>query len=221
LGPLNRRAVTALPAALSLLAYAQRLREGSVSADGWAASVFHARNRGEITTAQARGLVLDFVSPSLDTTILASTHLLWVLSRNQDCWEAIVSDPELVAKAVLENVRIASPIRGFTRRMAHDHDVSGVTLPGGARVVLLYGAANLDETRFPEPERFDLNRPNHAHLGWGTGPHACVGANLAKLEMQALLRAMLPHVKRVRCWGPQRLRNNTLQGLSALTGAFG
>ncbi len=164
--------------------------------------------------------MIDFVAPSLDTTILASTHLLWVLGRHPDVWDEIVADPSLIPAAVVENVRIASPIRGFTRRLSRDHEIDGTPLPQGSRVVLLFGAANLDETRFPNPESYDIHRPNGAHVGWGNGPHACAGANLAKLEMQALLRAMVPHVRRIATSNPTRLRNNTLQGFSGLTARF-
>jgi cytochrome P450 len=220
LGPLNRRAVAATPASLGLLVYTLRLSAAGVSPRSWAAAVFDARNRGEISTRQARGLVIDFVAPSLDTTILASTHLLWVLSRHPGAWEEIVADPLLVPAAVVENVRIASPIRGFTRYLSRDHEIDGTPLAQGSRVVLLFGAANLDETRFPNPESYEIHRPNGAHVGWGNGPHACAGANLAKLEMQALLRAMVPRVHRVAASNPMRLRNNTLQGLRALTARF-
>ncbi len=220
LGPLNRRAVAAMPTSLGLLLYTLRFSSAGVSPRSWAAAVFDARNRGQITTRQARGLVIDFVAPSLDTTILASTHLLWLLSRNPDVWDEIVADPSLIPAAVVENVRIASPIRGFTRHLSRDHEIDDTPLPQGSRVALLFGAANLDETRFPNPESYDIHRPNGAHLGWGNGPHACAGANLAKLEMQALLRAMVPHVRRIATSNPARLRNNTLQGFSGLTARF-
>lgn len=206
LGPLNRRAVAAMPSSLGLLLYTLRFSAAGVPPRSWAAAVFDARDRGQITTRQARGLVIDFVAPSLDTTILASTHLLWLLSRHLDVWDEIVADP--------------SPIRGFTRRLSRDHEIGGTPLPQGSRVVLLFGAANLDETRFPNPESYDIHRPNGAHVGWGNGPHACAGANLAKLEMQALLRAMVPHVRRMATSNPTRLRNNTLQGFSGLTARF-
>jgi cytochrome P450 len=220
LGPLNRRAIGAMRSSLGLLLYTLRLGAAGVSPRSWAAAVFDARDRGQITTRQARGLVIDLVAPSLDTTILASTHLLWVLSRNPDVWDEIVADPSLISAAVVENVRIASPIRGFTRRLSRDHEIDGTPLPQGSRVLLLFGAANLDETRFPNPESYDIHRPNGAHLGWGNGPHACAGANLAKLEMQVLLRAMAPHVRHIATSNPTRLRNNTLQGFSGLTARF-
>ena len=87
----------------------------------------------------------------------------------------------------------------------------------GDRVVLLIGAANMDERRYPDPERFDLDRPPGGNLGWGHGPHTCVGIHLAKLEMAALLRALVARVETIEIAGPPtRIRNNTLQGIASL-----
>jgi cytochrome P450 len=220
LGPLNSGSRRALPAAVGLVAYSQRLRPAGVAPGSWAASVFDARSRGELGGREARALVIDFVAPSLDPTILASAHLPWAFARHPTAWEELRAAPSLVPAAVVENVRLASPIRGFTRRLAVDRTVGGATLPRGARVALMFGAANLDETRFPDPERFDLHRAEGAHLAWGNGPHTCVGIHLAKLEMQALLRAMLPRVGAIRVGVPRRLRNNTLQGIASLEASF-
>jgi cytochrome P450 len=220
LGPMNRRGMRSAGTSFGLLRYTRRLSRGRVRPGSWAASVFDACERGELSTAEARALCIDFIAPALDTTILASTHLLWTLANQPDAWQQIRDDPALVPRAVVENVRLASPIRGFTRQVIKEHEVGGVPIPAGARVVLLFGAANLDETRFPNPESYDIHRPNGAHVGWGNGPHACAGANLANLEMQALLRAMVPHVGRMATSNPTRLRNNTLQGFSGLTARF-
>ena len=85
---------------------------------------------------------------------------------------------------------------------------------------MLYPSANRDQRRFPDPDRVDIERDNTGHLGSGNGPHTCVGIHLAKLEMQALLRAMVPRVARVTAGDPTPLMNNTLQGIAALPAAF-
>jgi cytochrome P450 len=220
LGPLNRRGVRAAATAMSLWTYTQRINAERVARGSWAASVFEARDRGELTTREAKALVIDFVAPALDTTILASTHLLWALANHPDAWAQIRENPSLIPAAVIENVRLASPIRGFTRTVATDHDVDGTTIPAGSRVALLYGAANLDDAQFPDPERFDITRDTKVQLGWGNGAHTCIGIHLSKLEMQALLRAMAPRVERVDVGEPRRLTNNTLQGISKLPARF-
>ena len=68
----------------------------------------------------------------------------------------------------------------------------GVTIPAGGRVVLVYGAANRDERRFPDPDRFDVTRGRQRHLGFGEGMHGCIGAPLARLEATIALEEALP-----------------------------
>ena len=220
LGPLNRRGVRAGAVGLSFLLYMQRLKPERVAPGSWAATVFEARDRGELTTREAKALVIDFVAPALDTTVLASTHLLWALAHNPGVWTEIREDPSLIPAAVIENVRISSPIRGFTRRVAKDCEIGGVAVPAGSRVAVLFGAANLDETQFPDPEGFDLRRENTVQLGWGNGAHTCIGLHLSKLEMQALLRAMVSRVGEIHVGDPRRLLNNTLQGINHLPARF-
>ena len=220
LGPLNRRGVQAGAIGLSLLLYTQLLTAERVAPGSWAASVFEAGDRGEITTREARALVIDFVAPALDTTILASTHLLWALADNAAAWAEIRADPSLIAAAVVENVRLSSPIRGFTRLVVRGLEIGGILVPAGSRVAVLFGAANLDETQFPDPERFDVHRENKVQLGWGNGAHTCIGLHLSKLEMQALLGAMVSRVGEIQVGRPRRLLNNTLQGITHLPARF-
>ena len=216
LGPTNRRGRAQMRTALGLYGYTRRLTRKNVAPGSWAASVFDARDRGEIGTAEARSLVIDFVAPALDTTILGSAYLLLMLARHPEAWETVRSDPSLIPAAVVEAVRLAAPVRVFTRYVARDTEVDGTPLPKGSRVAILYGSANRDERRFPDPDRFDLRRDDATHLGWGNGPHTCVGIHLAKLEMLALLRAMVPRVARIEAGTPEPLMNNTLQGIAAL-----
>ncbi len=217
LGPLNRLGLKAGPGSIGMLAYSQRLSRSRVIPGSWAASVFDAADRGEISKVEARNMVIDFIAPSLDTTILASTCMLWLLGENPAAWRRLRQDPELIPAAVVESVRLASPIRGFTRRVSRDAEWEGVELRAGERVAVLFGAANLDERRFPDSERFDLDRPPGGNLGWGNGPHTCVGIHLAKLEMAALLRALLAQVGTIEVTGaPTRIANNTLQGIASL-----
>lgn len=222
LGGPNVRALRAAPQGLSLKLFGARLRRAAVHPDSWAAGIFAAAERGDISAAEARAMVIDFTAPSLDTTILASAHMIMLLARDPELWDAIRADETLIGPMVAETVRISSPIRGFTRRVAVDTEVAGQPLAAGDRVALLFAAANSDERQFTRPESVDLTRPVNQQLGWGHGPHACVGMHLARLEMAALLSAMRSRVITVTVTGPgTRLLNNTLQGYAALPAAFG
>lgn len=164
---------------------------------GWAAGVFDAAARGDITETQGPSLLLDYMNPSLDTTIGAISHLLRLLADNPDQWDLLRADPTLIPHAINEALRIESPVRGFSRVVTADHRIDEVTLPRGARVLMLFGSANRDERKWTGPERFDITRKPSDQLGFGFGIHACVGMNLARLEMRCLLEAMIPRVARI------------------------
>ncbi|MUL49669.1 cytochrome P450 [Mycobacterium sp. CBMA293] len=219
LGPLNWRSLRSLRSAIGLYLYTVALSRRTVTPGGWAATVFDAADRGEISTIEAKNMIIDFVAPSLDTTILATGQLLWSLGRNPDAFQQLKDDPTLVPTAVVEAVRLASPIRGFTRVVARDTVLHGVPLQAGARVVLLFAAGNTDERQFDRPHDFTLHRRG-SNLGWGHGIHTCVGMQLAKLEMQTLLHAMLPRVQTITVWDPQPVTNNCLQGLQSFSARF-
>ena len=123
----------------------------------------------------------------------------------------------LVQNAVEETIRFESPIRGFTRVTAEDVDIDGVSVAAGTRLLLLYASANRDERKWDNPDRFDITRPNaREHLGFGKGRHVCAGQHLAKLEMMALLEAMLRHFPRFEASDPVIQSNNLLRGFESI-----
>ena len=219
LGPANLRALTAMPAGLRFWHYARSIRPGNVKPGGWAESLLAAARDGTLSQAEAKAMVMDFIGPSLDTTILASTQLLWSLGTNPDVWEELRGNPDLVPAAAIEAIRLGSPVRGFTRMVKQDTEIDGAILRRGQRVVLLYASANMDETQFDQPEAFSLHRKG-VHLGWGFGAHACIGMHLSKMEMHALLHEMIPRVAHIDVAGPVPLLSNTLQGFESLRATF-
>lgn len=163
-----------------------KVRDGS-----WAAELFGAAETGRLTMQEAMAAISAYVIPSLDTTILAKGHLLNNLATHPDQWALLKARPELIPAAVLEGVRHSSVLRWFSRVATADYAVDDMILPEGARVMLLYGCANRDERRYEDPDRFDITRDARDHLAWGTGPHMCAGMNLARIEMEVLLEALI------------------------------
>ena len=190
-------------------------------AGGWAARLFQAADDGQIELGDVGGLLIDYVAPSLDTTILGTGHLLWLLGRHPEQWARVRADPTLIPRAVDEALRFESPVRAFTRYAVADWDVDGTTIPAGSRVLVLFGSANRDERRYPEPDRFDVERDAKDHVGFGYGVHRCAGGHLAQLEMQSLLRAMVRHVETIEVGRPVALRNNVLRGWASFSAVFG
>jgi cytochrome P450 len=189
-----------------------RLAPGS-----WGAMLYEAADRGEIGHDDVPSLLADYLGPSLDTTISALGSMVSLLIENPDQWQRLRADRSLIPTAVVETVRIESPIQWFSRVVTTDHMVDGVALTKGERVILLYGCANRDDRKYAEADRFDVGREAADHLGWGHGVHACVGIHLARLEMQAILKALLDRVQQIESAGePERLVSTSFRALRHL-----
>lgn len=139
----------------------------------------------------------------IETTRNAIAHGLWLLSRHPDQRALLLDDLEgAMAGAVDEMVRVTSPIRQFRRRITADTQWRGHELRAEERAVLFYVSANSDAEVFPDPDTFDITRSPNPHVGFGgTGPHFCLGAHLARTEMQALFHELLTRVPDVRTVG--------------------
>jgi cytochrome P450 len=212
LGPPNARSQAAAPELLEMLRYAVGVERRHLAPGGWAARLFEAADAGRLDPEDARGLLIDYIAPSLDTTILAAGSLLFLLGSHPDQWELVRQDPELVPSAVHEALRLESPVRAFTRFAAKPWREGDVAIPEGDRVLVLYGAANRDERRHADPDRFDVRRDARDHLAFGHGVHRCAGGHLAQLELEALLRALVARVRRIEVGEPAVLMNNVLRG---------
>ena len=92
----------------------------------------------------------------------------------------------------------------FSRRVAQGSVIGDVSIPAGARVLVLYASANRDEREWADPETFDIRRDANRQLGFGHGTHACAGQGLARLEMQAMLGALMNQVGRIELAGQPR-----------------
>ena len=215
LGPMNYRAQKALPMAGNLLQYTAGLTPDRVRPDGWAGRILAEAEAGTITSAEATMMIVDYVAPSLDTTILASAQLLWSLATTPGAFDQLKADPDLVGSAVNEAVRLASPIRAFTRFADTDYVTDDGTIPAGARVAVMYASANWDERHYPEPLEYQIDRNPRDHVGWGHGSHSCAGMHLARSEMEALCGALIAHASVIEVSKSERILNNVLQGFSS------
>ena len=127
-----------------------------------------------------------------ETTTNLSANALLMLLSDLPSWAAICRDPSLIPGAIEEVLRIASSVVCWRRRTREVTIVQGVTIPANANVLLALGSANYDAALFPEPDRFDIRRPNaREHVSFGKGTHFCMGASLARLELKVLLEEIV------------------------------
>jgi cytochrome P450 len=192
-----------------------RLKPGS-----WSDLLMQAGARGEIPPEHCAAYIQDYVYPSLDTTIHATSAGLKLFAEHPDQWELLRRDRSLLPGAVSEIVRLSTPIQWFTRQVAEDCVLGGTSLPKGGRVVMLYGCANRDERKFPDPDRFDITRKASEQLGFGRGKHSCMGMPLARLEMQVLFDVLAEKVTRIEVGDEKPVMNNVLRGLERLEVSF-
>jgi len=128
------------------------------------------------------------------------------------------SRPERLPAAVEEILRWTTPILYMARTATCDVELRGEKIREGERVVMWYASANFDENVFPEPLRFDVARAPNEHVAFGAGgPHFCLGANLARLELRVMLGELLPRVAEFRLAGPVvHAGSNFSNGISSL-----
>jgi cytochrome P450 len=216
-GPMNQRTRDSFPLLEEMVGFAStEAVPGTLDPDGWAAQLYGAAADGDIPVDKCPVMMIDYIAPSLDTTIYAISSAIQLFAQNPEQWTILREDPSLVPHAINEALRMESPIQRFTRSVTEDYEVEGQVLPAGSRVVLLYGSANRDERKYPDPDRFDVHRKPSDHLAFGRGEHVCVGMNLARIEMAALFEALLPRVERFEVLKSELALNNTLRGLGTL-----
>lgn len=218
LGPFNRQAVRALPAGTQMLAFVHQLaRRRDVLPGSMADEVIQAVDRGEVRAWQVPSLFIDYLAPSIDTTASAIASALWLFAIHPEQWTLLRETPSLVPNAVNEVVRRESPLRAFGRIVESDTTLSGTRVPAGARMLVMYASANRDETFWTDPDRFDITRDASAHVGFGYGVHGCAGQGLARMETQAILRALLRHVEQIELTGtPEPAINNVIHRFERL-----
>ncbi|KRE28408.1 monooxygenase [Mycobacterium sp. Soil538] len=215
LGTANWQALTALPRSVQMLRFARRVvRERNVLPGSMAHELLAGADDGDIGRDEVPALLIDYIAPSLDTTISAISSAIHLFATHPEQWELLKADSSLLPNAINEVVRFESPLRAFTRKAGANSVIAGVSVPAGARVLALYASANRDEHEWKDPWLFDIRRDAGRHVGFGNGAHACAGQGLARLETAAMLRALLDRVERIETVGePIWAVNNIIRRL--------
>lgn len=156
-----------------------------------------ARAAGTLDTEDLVAFVVMLFVNGLETLTSALTVAARQLIHRPQLAPRIREDAGYAAAFFDESVRLDSPVRGSGRAVHGDLTIAGETLPAGSVALMLYAAANRDPRRYPEPGRFDPQRPDRRHLGFGHGPHRCVGAPISLVAGAEVLQqlAALPGLR--------------------------
>ena len=214
----NARSQAALPQMRELRKFLETFgRKEKLQEGGLAHRLFAEAERLGIPEVEAAEQLRDYIPPSLDTTISTLGFAAYYFATCPYRWDLVRDDPGLIGGAIEELVRLATPIRAFSRYVAEDTEVSGVAIPQGARILVIYASGNRDDTVFEDPDRFDVTRNTRKHMGFGHGVHSCRGMHLARLEMRLLLAAMAKRVSRWEALAePKWVINNSIRAIARL-----
>jgi cholest-4-en-3-one 26-monooxygenase len=208
-----------MESAMGLLGYAMQMADERQTCprDDIVTTLVKAEIAGEHLSVDEFGFfVLMLAVAGNETTRNAISHGMHALLSNPEQWELFKETRPRTA--VDEFVRWGSPINVFQRTTTHDTVLAGVPLPKGQRVAMFYGSANYDDAVFTDPHTFDITRSPNPHLGFGgSGAHFCLGANLARLEIDLIFNAIADHMPGISLTGPvQRLRSGWINGIKHL-----
>jgi cytochrome P450 len=141
-------------------------------------------------------LVMSLIPAALDTTRGQLGMTLESLVREPRQWARLVADPDLAPRAVEEGLRYSPAISGIMHEVVRDTEYKDARFPAGTIVGVYPRSANRDPEVFTHPDEFDLDRDSTAHFTFGFGPHACLGAQLARIEMAEVLAALARRIER-------------------------
>jgi cytochrome P450 len=171
---------------------------GADPRDDLLGSLATACGTGELDEITAQMMMVILFGAGGESTASLLGNAMWILATRPDVQQQVRDNRDLLTPFIEEALRFEPPFRGHYRHVVADTTLGGTDLPAGSRLLLLWGAANRDPAHFDTPHEFRLDRPGgKGHITFGKGAHFCVGAALARLEAQIVLRAVLDRTSRI------------------------
>lgn len=217
--------VTDVAAARELFQLMDDLRRQRLAqpTDDLTSALVHAEVEGDRLTVDELGSFFVLLTAAgNETTRNAISHGVRLLCEHPDQRALWTSDFEAYAKTAIEEiVRYASPVVYMRRTTTRATELGGQPLDEGAKVILYYASADRDPAVFDDPDTFDIARQKNEHVGFGVGPHFCLGANLARREMTVMFRELFRRMPELQITGePERLLTNFLNAIKHLPCEF-
>jgi cytochrome P450 len=157
-----------------------------------------------------------------ETTRNATSHFIRLMHDHPDQYDLLRSNVDRYLPGAIEEVlRYSPPVMNFRRTALEDTEIRGVRIAKGDKLYLSYPSANRDEEVFPDAQRFDITREENPHLAFGIGEHFCLGANLARMQLDAILREVLTRLPDLAVVGPPAVqRSNFIHGIKRMPVRF-
>ncbi|MCK9505764.1 MAG: cytochrome P450 [Porticoccaceae bacterium] len=176
--------------------------------------IYEAEDRDELPPGTAPLMVRTLLRGGMDTTISSLSTTLRLLAENPDAWQKAKAEPAFVMDVFEEAIRLESPSQIHFRTTTKDVEFAGVTIPANSKIAVGIGSANRDPRFWEAPDEFRPRTRTGRHLGFGIGPHVCLGRHMAKLEIECFLTEFLSRVNRLEIAGPYKYR--VINGLRTL-----
>ncbi len=193
------------------------MKREAMQPGGFGERIFLAADAGEIEEHIAPLLVRSFLRGGFDSTTSMISAALYYLARDPEQWSLVKDNPARIRQALDEAMRLETPIQNVCRQTMREVEIDGVTVENDAKILIMLGAANRDPDQWERPDEFDVTRNTMPQLALGTGVHMCIGQMIARMEGEAVLKALLNRIASIELAGqPTRRLNNTLRSMATL-----
>jgi cytochrome P450 len=213
------RSAKAIASVVALQRYLMRqfAAGGLKGSDGVLGRLLAHNDDGSLTDGQLFLITMLLLIAGNETTTNLLGGMFDTLARNPEQYQLIRSNPDLISMAVEEQLRFSTPIQNLYRYTRDDYRVGDVTIPAGSRILLSFGAANRDPLVFENPDEYRADRNPRSHIAFGYGAHMCIGAPLARMEAQAVLRELVTKASAIAPAGETTWStNSSLRGPTSL-----
>ena len=194
--------------------FESRQKREAMAPGGMGELIYEAEDREELPAGTAPLMVRTLLRGGLDTTISSLSTTLRLLAENPEAWQKSKDDPAFGMAVFEEAIRLESPSQIHFRTTNRDVEFAGVTIPANSKIAVGIGSANRDPRYWDAPDDFRPGERAGRHLGFGYGPHVCLGRHMAKLEIECFLTEFLNRANRLEIAGPYKYR--VINGLRTL-----